>query len=249
MIAVRHAVLSDKGLRHECNEDRWFANPTDGLYFVSDGMANEPTPQFVLDRLPTLIHTTLTDLRDSTAVAAGLMLQRVVCELNNEVRSMDAELRKQSGIVGATLVMALVRTNDVLLSHVGDSRIYLHRAGALEQLTQDHSLVQDSLTAGKITATKAGALGFNGGPSRYIGMRSPIVADVRAVELLPGDRLLLCSDGLVEMLPDEAILTLLNESSDLDLACQALVAAANTAGGFDNVTVLLIGAESVGHAL
>ena len=113
----------------------------------------------------------------------------------------------------------------------------------LEQLTHDHSTVQRMLDSGQITPAEAFVARGQGGPTRYIGMPGHAPAGVRLLPLEPGDRLLLCSDGLPDMLLEDDILAVLNKSPELDTACQRLVAAANAAGGHDNVTVVLIAAE------
>jgi protein phosphatase len=239
MITVQHAMLSDRGLRHERNEDRCHADPASGLFFISDGMANEPTPQFVLDHFPELVRHAL-PCGETLGEIAGYTLQKTVWELNEQVRSVEKQLHTQCQIVGATLVIALVRGDSALVAHVGDSRAYLLRAGKMEQVTHDHSVVQDMLDAGTITAAQAAALGHNGGPTRFIGMPGTILADFRILKLQPADRLLLCSDGLTEMLKDAEIQSILQQERDVDQACRGLVDAANAAGGNDNITVLLL---------
>jgi serine/threonine protein phosphatase PrpC len=241
MTAIRHAVVSDKGLQHKKNEDRFYVHPERGLYFVTDGMANEVTPHFVLETLPFQIRDEFTGLEDLTGPAPAAKLQALLRDLNDQIRNQRLDLWA-GGNAGATLVLALVRSGQALIAHLGDSRIYLHRAGKLEQLTRDHSLAQQMLDRGEITPVEAFAARLTGGPSRFLGMPGKAVADTSLVPLQSGDRLLLTSDGLCEMLLDDDILAILNKTDDLEEACQRLVAAANAAGGHDNITVLLIGA-------
>jgi protein phosphatase len=236
MIAIRHAALSDPGLLHPHNEDRCFAHPQSGLYFVSDGMANDRAPQFILDRLPPLMQEAfarVSALQDADAIET---LGLVLGHLNGEVQ------RSCRGY-GATLVLAVIRDCQALLAHLGDSRIYLHRGDRLEPVTRDHSMVQQMLDRGQLTVAEAERLGSNGGPTRFLGMPGKAVPTFRVLDLEPGDRLLLCSDGLTQMLADDDILAILERSSGLEDACRGLVTAANAAGGLDNITVLLVAAE------
>jgi serine/threonine protein phosphatase PrpC len=236
MLVIHHAALSDAGLHHVHNEDRWYAQPEWGLYFVSDGMANEATPQFLVEELPQLIHQQMASSTNVAEPQTAWLLQGLLLRFNERVRAKHFD-------AGATLVLALVRSGQALLAHLGDSRIYLHRGGQLEQLTRDHSVVQEMLDRGLLTPAEAAADRWNGGPTRFVGMLGKAVADVRWLTLQPGDRLLLCSDGLTEMLFDEDIRAILNRSPDLQTTCQHLVDAANVAGGYDNITVLLIAGD------
>jgi serine/threonine protein phosphatase PrpC len=164
-------------------------------------------------------------------------------DLNDQICGQRLDLWA-GGNAGATLVLVLVRGGKALLAHLGDSRIYLRRQGKLEQLTHDHSLIQKRLDRGEISAVEAVAARASGAvPTRYLGMHGQAKADVRLLSLQPGDNLLLCSDGLTEMLLNEDILAILDKAASLEDACQRLVAAANAAGGHDNITVLLIGVE------
>jgi PPM family protein phosphatase len=242
MIAVRHAAHSDKGLMHKKNEDRFYAHSERGLYFVTDGMANEVTPHFIVETLPQRIHEEFAVVTDLTGPEPAAKLQALLRDLNNQVRGHRLDLWT-GGIVGATLVLALVRSGHALLAHLGDSRIYLHRGGTLALLTRDHSIVQEMVESGELTPTEAVAARGNGGPTRFLGMPGQAVADVPLCPLQAGDRLLLASDGLTEMLLDDDILTILEKAPDPDEACRQLVAAANAAGGHDNITVLVIEAK------
>jgi PPM family protein phosphatase len=241
MLAIRHASLTDAGLLHQSNDDRWHADPVRGVYFVTDGMANQVAPQCIVDNLPGLLQDEFLWPADPADPQTATSLQRVLADLNERIYIKCRDLNSD-GAIGATLVLALVHAGAALLAHLGDSRIYLHRAGRLEQLTREHSVVQNMLDSGILTPAAVLALRSNGGPTRFVGMPGTAQAEVRLLRLQVGDRLLLCSDGLTEMLFDEDILSILNKSEALPDACRHLVDAAKVAGGFDNITVLLVGA-------
>jgi protein phosphatase len=233
-LTVRHACLSDPGLTHSANEDRWLADPDQGLYLVADGMADERPAQLAVDHLPRLLrnHLAETDDLDDPLVPAGV--RAAVAELSEQVRDQESS--------GSTLVLALVRGGRALLAHLGDSRIYLYRRGQLRRLTRDHSLVQEMVDQGVLTEQEAERRRSNGGPTRFLGMWGEPEANVQLLDLAAGDRLLLCSDGLTEMLRDDELHAILGPEPEPAEACRRLVAAANAAGGRDNVTVLILAA-------
>jgi protein phosphatase len=165
-------------------------------------------------------------------------MQNVLRDMNEEIRNQRLDLWARC--IGATLVLALVRSTKALLAHLGDSRIYLQRGGRLEQMTHDHSLVQQMIDRGELTPAEAYVARRRSGPTRFLGMPGTAEADVLLLDLHAGDRLLLCTDGLTDMLLEDDIQAIMNKSKDCEAACRKLVAAANAAGGHDNITVVLI---------
>jgi protein phosphatase len=213
------------------------------LYIVADGMggalAGALAAQVVAEALAALLRRRMVGVSDLTAPDAGERLLAAVAELSAQVRK---ESRGQPGLdgMGATVVVALVRAGQALIAHLGDSRAYRWRPGSLEPLTRDHSLLQLLLDCGEITPHEAAEHPARGQLTRYVGMEEEALPEARALTLDSGDRLLLCSDGLTGMLSDRELLAILNEDLALDQACHRLVAAANAAGGVDNVTALLV---------
>jgi protein phosphatase len=143
--------------------------------------------------------------------------------------------------MGTTLTAGtLVAGNTVLLGHVGDSRAYLLHDGELRQVTVDHSLVEELVQEGKLTADEAAVHPQRSIITRSIGTDPEVDVDVYPVELVPGDRLVLCSDGLTDMVHPEDIGAIVRREDDPARAAAALVDAANQAGGVDNITVLVV---------
>ncbi|MCI0463321.1 MAG: protein phosphatase 2C domain-containing protein [Gemmataceae bacterium] len=235
MTRMTHAALSDPGRKQE-NQDRLLIDPDQGLYLVSDGMAESLSPQLVVERLPELLRESLAGVRGLADEHAPRCVRWALTEISQQVR---AERDQRMDMLGATIVLALVRDRQALIAHLGDSRAYLLREGKLQRLTCDHSFVQRLLDLGWLNAEEARQRG-NGGPTRYAGMHGVAEADVRHVELLAGDRLLLCSDGLTELVSDEALAPLLNRELTPQQSCEQLVGAANQAGGDDNITVVVL---------
>jgi serine/threonine protein phosphatase PrpC len=241
MIQLRHAAASDPGLVHKRNEDCWYANADRGLYFVTDGMANEVTPHFIVETLPGMVREEFAGVDDVSTPEAADRMQSILRDLNHEVQNQRLDLWTPNGAIGATLVLILARGACALIAHLGDSRIYLHGPDGLSSVTKDHSSVQRLLDSGMLTVPEVLAARSTTGPTRFIGMPGEAEADIQVRPLKTGERYLLCSDGLTDMLLDEDIAAVLNRYSDMGEATAQLIKAANAAGGHDNITAMLVG--------
>ena len=179
------------------------------------------------------------DLRSPLTAAAVERVREAVAGLS---RTMHRESAGQPGLagMGATLVLAIVRAGRALVLHMGDSRVYLYRGGELQRLTKDHTIVQALLDARAISGEEAQGHPARNELTRFVGMPGEPLPDVRLLDLLPGDQLLLCTDGLSGMLSERQMRTILANGQEPQTTCDELVKAANVAGGKDNVTVLLI---------
>ena len=150
-----------------------------------------------------------------------------------------ANANPQYAGMGTTLVVAVFRAGRLLLGHVGDSRAYRLRGGRLVQATHDHSLLQEQIDSGLITAEQAAFSANKNLVTRAVGVEDTVLLETHVHEVMPGDIYLLCSDGLSDMLDDESIGQLLHGQESLAVAGAALVDAANDAGGKDNIAVIL----------
>jgi protein phosphatase len=241
MVPLCHAAATDPGLVRKRNEDCWYANADRGLYFVTDGMANEVTPHFIVETLPAMVREEFADVDDVTTPQAADSMKNILADLNKEVQNQRLDLWTRNGSIGATLVLLLARGGNALIAHLGDSRIYLHNPGAFVAVTRDHSSVQRLLDSGRLTMPEVLAARSTSGPNRFIGMPGEAEADIQVQPLKTGERFLLCTDGLTDMLLDEDIASVLNRYSDITAATAQLIKAANAAGGRDNITALLVG--------
>jgi serine/threonine protein phosphatase PrpC len=147
--------------------------------------------------------------------------------------------------MATTLVLCALRFDSAVVSHVGDSRCYLYRNGTLACLTRDHTMVDEQLRLGLISKADAASHSQRHLLTRSLGSEMFVAADTITVSILPGDLLLLCSDGLHGYVPDPAIQWMLSSTPNVEEAARTLVAAANAAGGRDNVSVQLIRVRSV----
>jgi protein phosphatase len=239
--------LSDVGRVRDHNEDAFFTDTERRLFIVSDGMggaqAGSLASEVVVKMLPKMIEERADDVGELSSNEIRLFLRRTIIELSQLLRK---ESKNALGIkgMGATVVLAMVHRKHVYIAHMGDSRGYLFRNSRLTRLTKDHSIVGILLRHGDITEEEAKKHPAKGRLSRYVGMEGEIYPDVRAIIFNKGDRLLLCTDGLSGMLSDKAIEeSLQEEHSDPQAACRALVEAANTAGGEDNISVVIVDFE------
>jgi protein phosphatase len=143
--------------------------------------------------------------------------------------------------MATTVAAVLVDGDTANLAHVGDSRIYLYHGGRIEQLTRDHSWVNEQIETGAISPEQARSHPLRNVVTRALGGRADLMVDIQSRRMAPGDMLLLCSDGLTTMVPDAEIARILGEAQgDVPRAAEALVREANEKGGEDNITVLLL---------
>jgi len=238
-----YAGLSDVGRVRQKNEDRWFAESQQGLFLVADGVggaaAGGLAAQVVVEVLPPLLRKKLQGIEQLEDPLATERIVEALAELSDRLRKESVGRPGMAG-TGSTVVLALVRGRVAIVAHMGDSRAYLVRRGQLEQLTKDHSLVQLLIDCGEIEPEQAATHPASGQLTRFVGMPDEALPEARLVELLPGDRLLLCSDGLTGMLDDRRLAAILKRNLRAEEACRHLVAAANEAGGKDNVTVVIV---------
>jgi len=231
------------GRIREENQDTFIAEPQLALFLVSDGMGGhrggELASKIVIEDLPVMIETGLDKLKVGAPKTIKSLLYRSITEQN---RQLWLEGTSETGYkdMGATLVTILLRNKRCFAANLGDSRAYLFRKGRLSQLTRDHSVVSDLVTEGLIGPEEAESHDARGQITSYIGMEEEPRPYVRSFLLKNNDRLLLCTDGLTDMVNDEDIAAILKKEPDSQVVCKKLVDAANAAGGYDNITVLLV---------
>jgi len=174
-----------------------------------------------------------------TKVSTDQLVAEAVNAANEAIHSRAQRNLRLSGM-GTTLVGLLVEDEQVLVLNVGDSRCYHLRDGRLRQVTLDHSLVEQQVRLGKMTAQEAARSPFRNVITRAMGTQAEVHADTFALDAKAGDMFLLCSDGLTRELDDSRIEALLTGTAPLDELCKRLIQAANKAGGNDNITCLLV---------
>jgi PPM family protein phosphatase len=243
---------SHVGLRRRHNEDAFLLLPEERLFCVADGMgghaSGEVAARLAVEEMAEFYRLTGRDEEATWPFRERRELSYAENRLVTAVKLANQRIRERAAAdarlrgMGTTLVAAWFddRSPRALVVNVGDSRAYLWRKAALAQLTEDHSLLNDFIKARRPSQAEIEAFPHKNVIVRALGMRDHVDVDLLPVPLEDGDVLLLCCDGLSGMVPDERIAELLRASQgDLDRATRALVAAANDAGGVDNVTVVL----------
>jgi protein phosphatase len=250
-VRITAEALSDVGRKRKGNEDALVLNPEQRLYVVADGMgghaAGEVASKVAVDAIAEFVELTGGNQEitwpfglDDSISYEGNRLKTAVRHANTRVIEATRESAEYEGM--ATTVAAVLVDGDVAnLAHVGDSRIYLFSNETIEQLTRDHSWVNEQIENGAISPEQARSHPLRNVVTRALGGRPDLVVDIQSRRMATGDMLLLCSDGLTTMVTDEDIARILREADgDVTKAATALVSEANERGGEDNITVVLL---------
>jgi len=240
---------TDVGMVRSHNEDSVFANPAQGLAILADGMGGYNAGEVASGMTTTLLGSelvkTFTRLAPHCADSNGRLhahsaLETEIAKTNSAVYQA-AQSQPQYAGMGTTLVMAVFYDNSMTVAHIGDSRLYRLRGDEFQQVTRDHSLLQEQIDSGFITAEQARHSQNKNLVTRALGIDPTVEPEIGDYDTLPGDIYLLCSDGLNDMVEDEEIaMTLQMLSANLDLCALQLVQMANDNGGRDNVSVILV---------
>jgi protein phosphatase len=236
------AAVSDRGRKRSSNEDAFGFSVEHGVFLVCDGMggaaAGEIASSLAVDEVMRLLTCRAADapLQETT--------EQAIEAANGAIFSRSQSNERLSGM-GTTLVALVVEDRRVQVFNVGDSRCYRVRGGHLEQISQDHSLVDEQVRLGRMTQAEALRSPLRNVITRALGTQSQVSPDIFELEAEPGDLFLLCSDGLIREVPDARIESILcaelaNAGVSLNDLCGRLVEAANQAGGGDNITCLLV---------
>jgi serine/threonine protein phosphatase PrpC len=231
MTVVGWAGASDTGRKRRRNEDAYVIAPP--LFAVADGMGGAQAGEVASKLAKAALEDT-----DSGTLSGSERVTSLIQEANRRVYERSNADPAASGM-GTTMTVALVEGDVVTFGHVGDSRAYLLRDGRMEQLTEDHSLVNELLKSGKLSPEEAETHPQRSVITRAVGTDPDVDVETFTIDAHAGDVFLICSDGLTDMVADEEILGVLDRHhDDLDRAAKALVSAANRGGGVDNITVV-----------
>lgn len=255
MFPVLHldcAALTDPGRVRSNNEDALDWDADAGLFVVADGMggcnggevASNLAVRVLLGEFRQL---PLSLPRHDPGLAAlspsAMRLCSAILKANRAVYDASLQDAQLSGM-GTTLVATLFQGQRAIIASIGDSRVYRWRAGQLEQLTVDHTVLQEQIEYGLITPEQARYLGSRGLITRALGVERGVEVDIQEQPLVSGDVYLLCSDGLFDMLEQHDISAILRESGDdVQHAVRRLVEDANMRGGYDNVSIIAVRAS------
>lgn len=234
-------ALTDVGQKRSMNQDFIYASTEpigslENLFIVADGMgghqAGDFASRFVVENLVRFFETPYPD-RDVHGI-----LKEGIRKVNRELYKRACETPELSG-TGSTLVMATIKGNVLYVANIGDSRLYLLR-GELEQITKDHSYVEELVALGKLKRGSRDYLEQKNIITRAVGVSDEVDTDLFALKLKSGDQILMCSDGLSNMVDELEIEYIIRSENSAQARAKALVDAANRSGGLDNISVILI---------
>ena len=248
--SLQSAALTDPGRVRDHNEDCIESRPDIGLYVLADGMGGYNAGEVASGMATSLISDGLQETwsprdvermgRDQAKAESERLIREQITRANSAIFTTSQNNPECAGM-GTTLVVTLFFDNFVTVAHIGDSRLYRLRGDAMEQVTRDHSLLQEQLDSGLITPEEAKLSQNKNLVTRALGIDPTVDPELHVYETQVGDTYLLCSDGLSDMVEDEEIrLTLITLRSNPNLTVQQLVQAANDNGGRDNISAMLI---------
>ena len=245
---LRVGACTDRGQKRPINEDAYACHPDIGVFVVCDGMGGEAAGE-VASQLATKTISSQLNGADRWArgkaagPSAGFQPQtrrlEAALQLSNRAILEESRRNKAQTGMGTTAVSAWIQNNLASLAHVGDSRAYLWRYGNLERLTRDHSLVEEQMAAGLLTAEQAQQSEQQNILLRVLGREPSIEVELAEIPLIAGDYLLLCTDGLTRMVSESALAEAIAILRDPKKICSSLVEQANQNGGVDNITVVV----------
>ncbi len=247
LISLQAWGETDVGMKRRLNEDFFLVDESAGAYLVADGMgghaAGDVASRLAAERIMEGLQRAEEALEEG--IAATSLLRNAI--LAGHARLMEA-VRQDGSLkgMGTTVVVAFhpQPTRELLIAHVGDSRAYQLREGELHLLTEDHSWVHEQVAAGFLSEEAARKHPLKNVVTQALGGGTEPHVEIHSVAMRPGDLYLLCSDGLNVMIRDEEIERILVRSSSLEDASHNLIIAANRAGGNDNITVVLLRAQT-----
>ena len=240
--------LTDIGKVRDHNEDAVASDLTIGLLVLADGMGGYRAGEVASEMAVLLVAAEITQamqdnaqawLEKSELLPESHMLKNAIQKVNAAIYQVSQDEPQCAGM-GTTLVAGVFTNNKLVVGHIGDSRMYRLRGGALTQLTEDHSLVQEQINAGLISQEQAQTSSNKNLVTRALGIESDVELELQELDVEMGDLYLLCSDGLSDMVSDVEIAETLREANgDITYAANRLIHLANVHGGVDNISVML----------
>lgn len=240
----KFCAKTDPGRARENNEDSVVFDSPTHMAVLADGMGGYNAGEIASGMATAFIQSELSRWLREAGHGASLRDIRRAMEIcvdnaNQSIFSAANSNAHYAGM-GTTLVVGVFRNDRLVLGHIGDSRCYRLRNGALDQITKDHSLLQEQIDAGLVNSEQAAASNIKNLVTRALGVDESVPLDVNEHPVQAGDLYLMCSDGLSDMIDDAAIVRIVSSASSLEVKAQQLIDAANEMGGRDNISVLLV---------
>lgn len=240
--------VSDPGMARDRNEDAYLLLADKGIAILADGMgghlAGEVASAMAVDIIARHLHAALCQVpassKDNAAPTEVNALLTAIQMANHAIFEASRSKPEYNGM-GTTVVVTIFQANALYVAHVGDSRLYRFRAGVLQQITEDHSMVQELLNRGLITPDEARTSANKNLVTRALGVDPSVIPDINVQTFLKDDLYLLCSDGLSDVLADTDIERVMQQyGKNPQETSQLMIRETNTRGGPDNITVVLV---------
>jgi protein phosphatase len=238
-VKIEMGGCTDTGRLREHNEDNLLISAELGLAAVADGMGGHQAGEVASQIAVEVLSVSLVEDSQAATGEVGDQLAQVIYDANQRILEVAAERPECFGM-GATIVAAQFHGDEFNVAHLGDSRLYRLREGCIEQLTEDHSLVQEFVRQGVLSEEEARASLNKNLITRALGISNHVQPDVSGGKMHAGDIYLLCSDGLTDVVTDARIAETLSLDESVDAIAARLVEMANAAGGPDNITVVVV---------
>lgn len=238
--------MTDTGLVRAVNQDAYHLDSDGRFFIVADGMGGHAGGQEA-SRIATQVIQSCLDAHWDTAILSQDLLEKSLLEANQAILE-DQQQHPERSDMGTTVVVLIFRDDQPLCAHVGDSRLYRLHGSKLDQITEDHTWVARAMRLGEITSDQARTHPLRHVLAQCLGREDLQQVDVNSLSVQPGDRLLLCSDGLTEELSDQLITNQLKSIRASEKAASALINAAKDHGGRDNITVVIVTIEGLSRS-
>ena len=241
-VKIKASGLSDVGLIRHNNEDVWAQLPEDHFYVLADGMGGHQAGEVAAREAVNALCQSFKKMRSKgqkSFYEAPLVIERSIEHANSVVYKMGRSHEMLRGM-GTTLCCLYFHDEGLVYGHVGDSRIYCLRDTKLTQLTHDHSLVTELVELGQLNEHQVSDFLYKNIITKAIGTEPHVEPSVDTIDLKKGDKFLMCTDGLSDLLTVNEIEAILNQNKDNEEASEQLVSCAKARGGHDNITVVLI---------
>ena len=241
MVRLVYGARTDVGMIRSGNEDNFavHASGDRGLFIVADGMGGHAAGEVASEMAVQIVERELQGIRSLDDRSAAEKLAEALRKANRNIHDRTiTEVDKQG--MGTTASVLMISSTKYLIGQVGDSRVYLLRDGALQQLTKDHSYVQEQVDAGFLTPEQARYHPYSNVITRCVGASPEVEPDIYAGEAKVGDLFLVASDGLTGMVDDRRLQMLLMSRAEPERKVHALISEANGRGGLDNITAIVV---------
>jgi protein phosphatase len=239
----RFTGLTDPGLIRTVNQDDYHIDPDGRFFIVADGMGGHAGGQEASKLATEAIQAHL-DEHWQSQVASEELIEQAFYKANQSILQ-DQQNHPERPDMGTTAVVFMFRQGQSWCAHVGDSRLYRLRSSTLEQITEDHTWVARAMKAGDLTPEQARTHQWRHVLSQCLGRKDLQQVDVQMMDVQPGDRLLLCTDGLTEELSDNLISSYIQPRLDGEEAAAMLIESAKEKGGRDNITVVIVEVDDI----